>query len=82
MLPSHNGQQSSLVRRRDPPLARHLGEGLGAASAEGLPEKPPHFHADLAEDGRAGIHEKRGTVPDPDETTEEKLPTEEQVGTG
>lgn len=79
-FPSCDGHKGPLVGRGDTQSARHLGEGLGAASAEGLLEKPSHIHADCSEDGGARLPENCGTVPDQDQTTEEMLPQEQQVG--
>lgn len=80
LFPSCNGHKSSLVGRGDTQSARHMGEGLGAAGFEGLLEEPSHIHADRTEDGRERLHENSGTVPDQDQTTEEMLPPEYQVG--
>lgn len=82
VFPRCDGHKGSLVGRGDAQPAGHLGEGLGAARPQGLLEEPSHFHADRSEDGREGLHEDRGAVPDQDQTAEEIFPPEQQVGFG
>lgn len=82
VFPRCDGHKGSLVGRGDAQPAGHLGEGLGAARPQGLLEEPSHFHADRSEDGREGLHEDRGAVPDQDQTAEEIFPPEQQVGVG
>lgn len=78
--PGGVGHKGPLVGRGDAPPAGHLGEGLGAARPEGLPEEPPHLHADRTEDDREGLHEECGAVPDQDQAAEEVLPPKQVRG--